>query len=153
MRTADLCSTDLPNRSNMHLAPIIERYMDLMRQESAVYSDFDLMELRTSVSAREYDEVSALLSANIGLLRDPDFSALSQLHLYHIAVHEAELAAMNALLLEKWEKTQEMQKKSTYSARPHTKLKVSVPTSRVLTSSVMEIKRKKDEIKVLLQQL
>ena len=125
MRTADLCSTDLPNRSNMHLAPIIERYMDLKRQESAIYSDFDLMQLRTSVSADEYNEVSALLSANIGLLRDPDFSALYQEHLAHIAIHEAELAAMNALILEKWEKTQEMHKKSTYSTRPQNELNVS----------------------------
>lgn len=118
MRTDGSCSAGLPHRSKMHLAPIIERYMDLKRQESAVYSDFDLMELRTSVPADEYYEVSAILSANIGLLHEPAFSGLSQSLQSNIATHEAELAAMNALLLEKWEKTQEMHNKSMYSARP-----------------------------------
>ena len=47
----------------------------------------------------------------------------------------------------------DVQQELVYTARPQTALKLSGPTSRVLTSSVMEIKGEKDGIKVLLQQI
>lgn len=50
-------------------------------------------------------------------------------------------------------KTQEMHNKSTYPARPQTALKLLGTTSRVLTSSKMEIKRKSDEVQLLLQHI
>ena len=75
---ADLCSISLLHRRKMHLAPTVERYMDLKRQERVVRSDFGLMQQKPSVSVIQFSSVSELLSIPVCLFCDPNLSALSQ---------------------------------------------------------------------------
>lgn len=119
----------------MDLAPIIQRFMELKREENTALSEYDLMQQDTPQDNEQYSVASEYLIPS------------------KIEQYQAELAAMGEKVLKELKKIKEMKKKRTYSARSQIASKLSGPTSKVLTSSVVEIQCKKDEIKVLLQQM
>ena len=137
----------------MSLAPIIERYMSLKRQESTLCSEFVSMTRNTPLPLEDYTEIFGIFSALLALLRDEENPAVARTYLAHIEYHGAELAALDAVMAEIAKKTQETRDKCTYTARPQIGLKFSESTSGVLTSSVAEIARMKHEIEVFLQQM
>lgn len=103
----------------MRLAPIIERYMNLKRQENAVLSNSNLMQQSIPIPTDRYSYVSEVLSIHIRLLCEPCLSALSQVCIVKITQYKAELAAMDEVVLEKWKKIQEMYNKSSYIQQGH----------------------------------
>lgn len=123
--------------------------MKLKRGEDALFSGFDLMPVPTEQCCH----VSELLSTYVRLLRAPLLSALSQVRRTRTAQYEAELAAMDEAILERSRKIKEMRTKCTYSTRSQTASNLLSQTAMVLTNSVMEIAREKDETKMLLQQM
>ena len=127
--------------------------MNLKRQESAVNSEFDLMEKKTSSQIEDYSYYLELFTIHLRLLRQQRLSALFQYNLDGMAENEANLAAMDKVMAENAKKIHETRIKSTYSMRPEIASKLSASTSRVLTSSVTQIIHEKDEIKVLLRQM
>ena len=153
MQAADLKSIGLQYRSKMSLAPIIERYMSLKRQESTLCSEFISMTRNTPLPLEDYTEILGVFTALLALLRDEEKPSLAQTYLAYIESNGAELAALDEVMTEIARKTQETRAKCTYKARPPIVLKLSESTSRVLTSSVAEIARKKREIEVVLQQM
>lgn len=141
------------HQSTMHLAPLIERFMNLRREENAVLRELDQMQDSMPLPIEEYDELRAVLTTSFHMLHGPGHSALHQTIMENHAEYTALLAAMDRLLLEEKRKLEEMYHKGKYTVRESTALRSSSSTSRVLTSSVMEIQRKKHQIKVLLQQM
>ena len=137
----------------MRLAPIIERYMSLKRQENALYNEFDLMCRNTPLPIEDYGQLFGIFSALFRLLHDTRNSDLSQMYLTRMVDCGAELAAVDRVMAEIAKKTEETRIKSTYSTRPRVVLNFSESTIMALTSSVMEIARTKKEIKVLLRQM
>ena len=127
--------------------------MELKRQESAVNSEFDLMEQKTPSQIEDYSYYLELFTLHLRLLRQQRLSVLFKYNLDSMAENEAKLAAMDKVMAENAKKIHETRIKSTYSVRPEIASKLSASTSRVLTSSVTEIIREKNEIKVLLQQM
>lgn len=101
----------------MRLAPIIERYMSLKRQQIALYNDFDLVRRNTPVSTEEYSELLTLFHASFYLLHETRHFSFFQMNLTAMEQYGAELAAVDEVMAEIAKKTQETRTKSTCSAR------------------------------------
>ena len=110
------------HHSTMHLAPIIERYMVLRRDEYTVLRQLDHMQGTMPLPIEEYEEVRATLSTSFQILRDPGHSALHETLMKNHAEYTALLAAMGNLLLEEKRKLEEMYNKGKYRPRKPTAL-------------------------------
>lgn len=140
----------------MSLAPIIERYMSLKRQENTICSEFFSMTRNLPLPVEEYTKIFGVFAALVALLvllRDGENPASGRTYLAGIEHHVAELAVLNEVMAEIAIKTQETRVKCTYTVRLQIGLKFSESTSRVLTSLVADIARMKREIEVSLQQM
>lgn len=137
----------------MRLLPIIERYMSLRRQQTALYNEFDLMMRRTPLPIEKYGEFLGSFRGSFTLLHETRHSSTFQICLTAMEEFRAELAAVDDVIAGITKKTQETWTKSTFSSRPRMLQKLLESTSMMLTSSVMEIARRKDEIKALLRQM
>ena len=133
--------------------PIIERYMSLKRQETVLLSEFDAMNQNTPLPFDDYNKIFGIFSALLALLCDTEDPVLIRLYSATLDDYGAELAALDEVMAEVAKKTQETRVKSTYSARAQSICRTLGSTSRVLTSSVVEIAHMKNEIKMLLQQM
>ena len=100
----------------MHLAPIIERYMSLERQEDDLFSELNMMTQTSTLIVEDYDESLAVFHALSVLHQIAETSAQSRLCLARMQESRAELAAMDKVLAEIAKKTQETRIKSKYSA-------------------------------------
>lgn len=99
----------------MRLAPIIERYMSLKRQQIALYNEFDLMRRNTPLPTEEYSELLPLFHASFYLLHETRHSSFFQRSLTAMEQYGAELAAVDDVMAEIAKKTQETRTKSTCS--------------------------------------
>ena len=100
----------------MSLAPIIERYMSLKRQESAIWSEFLSMIRNITMPVEDFTEifeVFAALVALLALLCDDENPASGRTYLASIERHGAELAALNEAMVEITKKTDETRVKCT----------------------------------------
>ena len=123
MQAADLKSIGLQYRNKMSLAPIIEHYMSLKRQESTLCSEFLSMTRNTPLQLALYTEVFGIFSALLALLRDEEHPSLARTYLAYIESNGAELAALEEVMAEIARKTQETRAKCTYKASPQIVLK------------------------------
>ena len=119
----------------MSLAPIIERYMSLRRQESDICREFLSMTRSIPLPVEDYKEIFEVFAALVALqalLCEDENPASGRTY---IERHGAELAALNEAMVEIAKKIRESRVKCTYTVRPQIGLKFSESTSRVLTSS------------------
>ena len=137
----------------MSLAPIIELYMTLKRRESTLCNEFISFTRNTPAHLELHTTIFKILSMLLALLRDEENPASAQTWITHIQRRGADLAALDEVTAGITRKIHEIRFKCTYTARQQIVLKLSEPTSRVLTSSVALIARMKREIEVFLQQM
>ena len=79
----------------MLLALIIERYMTLKRQESAVFSDFDLLEQDTLPLTDEYGKLFRGWTHHFRLLYEARCDTFYQTNLTAMAYYDVNLAFMD----------------------------------------------------------
>ena len=66
-------------RSKIHLVAIVEDYMSLRREESAVFQEFDQMRISKPMQIKQYSQVCIILITAFPLLREHTLSALHQM--------------------------------------------------------------------------
>ena len=150
---ADLKSIGLQYRSKMDIAPIIELYMSLKRQESTLCNEFILWTRTTPSPLELYTATFTVFSGDFALLRDEDNQASAQIWSAQIEEQGALLAALDEVMAGRARKIQEFRVKCKYIGGQQIVLKLSESTSRTLTRSVAGIASMKREIEVLLQQM
>ena len=89
---ADLCSAGLILTSRMLLALIIERFMTLKRQESAMFSRFDLLERVTLPPTDDYGKLFKGWKHYFRLLYGARRDTIYQSNLTAMAYYEVNLA-------------------------------------------------------------
>ncbi len=125
----------------MDLAPTIERYMSLKREKEALLREHNLTQQNASLNTDRDRHLAESLNTSNGV----SLAELEQI--------QKELIAMGEEVLDELKKAKAMNKKRTSSRDHQPHMKTVEFEFRVLTSSVREVERKMDEIKVLLQQM